>query len=129
MPKKALESLTESMFYVLMAFSAGECCGAEVVQFVARRTGGALRLGPATLYTLLGKFEEVGYITETAVDGRRRTYAITAAGRAAYAAELARLRRCVADAEAAAALPYAAKPLLEGGAGRGEAALAPVPLP
>ena len=129
MPKKALENLTESMFYVLMAFSAAECCGAEVVQFVARRTGGALRLGPATLYTILAKFVEVGYLTETSVDGRKRTYAITAAGRAAYMAELERLRRCVADAEAAAALPYAAKTLPEGGGAHGAAALAPVPLP
>ena len=76
----------------------------------------------------MAKFEEVGYLTETAVDGRRRTYAITAAGRAAYTAELDRLRRCVADAEAAAALPYAAKPLLKGGAGRGQADLALDPL-
>ena len=129
MPKKPLESLTESMFYVLMAFSAAECCGAEVVQFVAARTGGALRLGPATLYTILAKFEEVGYLTETAVDGRRRTYAITAAGRAAYQAELKRLQRIVADAAATAALSYAAKPLPEGGADRGQAALAPLPLP
>ena len=129
MPKKALECLTESMLYVLMAFCTAECCGAEVVQFVAARTGGTLRLGPATLYTILAKFEEVGYITETGVDGRKRTYAITAAGRAAYVAELARLRRCVADAEAAAALPYAAKALPEGGADRGEAVLAPLPLP
>ncbi len=129
MPKKALESLTESMFYVLMAFSVAECCGAEAAQFAAARTGGALRLGPATLYTILAKFLEVGYLTETSVDGRKRTYAITAAGRDAYAAELRRLRRIVADAEAAAALPYAAKPLPEGGGAHGAAALAPVPLP
>lgn len=128
MPKRPLENLTESMFYVLMAFCTAECCGAEVVQFIAARTGGTLRLGPATLYTILAKFEEVGYITETAVEGRKRTYAITAAGREAYAAELERLRRCVADAEAAAALPYTAKPLLEGGAGHGKAALALDPL-
>ncbi len=129
MPKKALESLTESMFYVLMTFSAAECCGAEAAQFVAARTGGALRLGPATLYTILAKFLEVGYLAETGVEGRKRTYAITAAGRAAYTAELARLQRIVADAAAAAALPYAAKALPEGGGAHGEAVLAPLPLP
>lgn len=129
MPKRALENLTESMFYVLMAFCAAECCGTEVVQFVARHTGGTLRLGPATLYTILAKFQEVGYIVETSVAGRKRTYAITAAGREAYAGELARLRRMVADAEAAAQIAYTPKPLLEGGLDHGQDRLALDPLP
>ena len=30
MPKKSMESLTESMFYVLMAFLARPMCGIEV---------------------------------------------------------------------------------------------------
>ena len=53
----------------------------------------------ATLYTILGKFEKEQYITQVEMEGRKRTYAITAKGRAAYEAELARLRQCVADAE------------------------------
>ena len=55
--------------------------------------------GPATLYTILAKFEKEKYIRETAVDGRKRTYAITEKGLAAYDAELLRLRRCLTDAE------------------------------
>ena len=54
---------------------------------------------PATLYTILAKFEKEKYIRETAVDGRKRTYAITEKGLAAYDAELLRLRRCLTDAE------------------------------
>ena len=129
MPKRPLENLTESMVYVLMAFSCAECCGADVVAFVAGRTGGRLRLGPATLYTILAKFQEVGYLTETSVAGRKRTYAITAAGRAAYTAELDRLRACLADAEATAALPYAPQPLPEGGVDHDPVPLALGPLP
>ena len=34
-------------------------------------------MGPTTLYTILGKFEAEQYIQETAVEGRKRTYAIT----------------------------------------------------
>ena len=30
MPKQALESLTESMFYLLMALTQGERCGTEI---------------------------------------------------------------------------------------------------
>ncbi len=99
MPKRALELLTESMFYVLMAFMRGPMCGIDVMDTVERITEGRVRLGPATLYTILAKFEQVRYIAETEVDGRRRTYEITEKGRQAYEDELARLWHCVADAE------------------------------
>jgi DNA-binding PadR family transcriptional regulator len=99
MPKKALEGLTESMFYVLMAFCRGPLCGTDVAAFVEDWTQGAVKLGPATLYTILGKFEKQQYLEETAVEGRKRTYCLTARGREAYEAERARLRRCVADAD------------------------------
>ena len=98
MPKKSLESLTESMFYVLMAFCRGPMCGIDAAAFIAEKTGGSLAVGPATLYTILGKFEKEGYLKEIATDGRKRTYAITEKGLAAYDCEVARLRRCVADA-------------------------------
>ena len=101
MPKKALETLTESMFYVLMAFCRGPMCGIRVSQFVEEKTEGALRLGPATLYTILGKFEKEKYIREISVEGRKRTYAITGEGIKAYNRELSRLRQCIVDAEAA----------------------------
>ena len=96
MPKKSLESLTESMFYVLMAFCRWPMCGIDAAAFIAEKTGGSLAVGPATLYTILGKFEKEGYLKEIATDGRKRTYAITEKGLAAYDCEVARLRRCVA---------------------------------
>ena len=99
MPKKAMESLTESMFYVLMAFLARPMCGIEVTEFIETLTQGRIQMGPATLYTILGKFEAEQYIQETAVEGRKRTYAITEKGRAAYAQELARLHACLQDAQ------------------------------
>lgn len=99
MPKKALESLTESMFYLLMALMEGEMCGTDAAAYIEKRSGGRIRLGPATLYTILGKFESVGYIEETDVQGRKRTYRITGKGRTAYREELERLRRCLMDAE------------------------------
>ena len=99
MPKKALESLTESMFYLLMAFMRGPLCGTDAAAFIEQKTRGRLRLGPATLYTILGKFESVKYIEEIAVEGRKRTYRITDKGKTAYEEEVARLRACVQDAE------------------------------
>ena len=99
MPKKAMDSLTESMFYVLMAFHGGPMCGIDIAEEIERCTNGRLRIGPATLYTILGKFEKENYIEEISVEGRKRTYQITEIGRAAYREELARLRRCMEDAE------------------------------
>ena len=50
--------LTESMFYVLMSFLHREMCGIEITEFVEQKTNGRVRLGPGTLYTLLGKFQD-----------------------------------------------------------------------
>ena len=101
MPRRPLENLTESMFYVLLALKTRPMCGMEIAAFLERATNGRLRIGPATLYTVLSKFEEVQYIEEIAVEGRKRTYRITQTGLDAYAAELERLERCVRDARQA----------------------------
>lgn len=119
MPKKAMELLTESMLYVLMALKSGPMCGIDIAAAVERHTGGRLQLGPATLYTILGKFDKEGYIREVRVEGRRRTYTITPRGLEAYEEELSRLRVCLADAH---------RPFEKGGAGD-EAALSEACLP
>ncbi len=93
-----MDILTESMFYVLMALLQGEMCGMDMAAFVEERTRGRVILGPATLYTILGKFEKEKYIKEVRVEGRKRTYRITDKGRKAFDEELARLRQCVRDA-------------------------------
>ena len=91
--------LTEPMFYVLMSFLRRDMCGTKITEFVERRTRGRVRLGPGTLYTLLAKFQDEGFIQETEVDGRKRTYRLTDQGRQAYHEELDRLRACVLDGE------------------------------
>lgn len=80
MPKKSLDGLTESMFYVLMAFCRGPMCGIGVAEFIDAKTRGRLQIGPATLYTILGKFEREKYIKEIEVSGRKRTYRLTERG-------------------------------------------------
>lgn len=101
MPKKAMEILTESMFYVLMAFSKRPMCGIDVADYIEKRTNGRVLIGPATLYTILGKFEKEKWIKEVEVEGRKRTYRITDIGLTAYGQEVERLKKCVQDAEAA----------------------------
>ena len=102
MPKKSMETLTETMFYVLMAFCKGAMCGIDVADYIEQRTKGRMLIGPATLYTILAKFEKEKYIKEIQVEGRKRTYAITEKGFAAYKEEVARLKQCVEDAKEAA---------------------------
>lgn len=99
MAKKAMEQLTEGMFYVLLAFRDGDKCGTDAAAFVKRRTHARVELGPGTLYTILNKFEQEGYLLEIDVDGRKRTYRITPAGVGALSAELERMRQCLRDAE------------------------------
>ena len=99
MAKKALEGLTESMYYILMAFLKEERCGKDVIEFVSKKTKDRVKIGPGTLYTILAKYEEEGMIKETAVEGRKRTYAITEKGLQLFKEELARLQNCVQDGE------------------------------
>ena len=99
MPKKSMVILTESMFYVLMALTQCQMCGIEINEYVNKKTNGRVFLGPATLYTILGKFENEKYIKEVCVDGRKRTYSITQKGIAAYRQEVDRLKMCISDAQ------------------------------
>jgi DNA-binding PadR family transcriptional regulator len=76
---------------------------------IATITGGALRIGPGTLYTTIkrlladGLIEESGERPDPAVDDqRRRYYRLTGQGREAVASEVRRL-----DALVAAARPWA----------------------
>ena len=98
MAKKAFEVFSETMYYVLMSFMSGEKCGIDIAAWIEAKTVGRCRLGPATLYTILAKFEKEKFIRETHVEGRKRTYAITDLGRQAFLEEYDRLHRCIRDA-------------------------------
>ena len=49
MGRKTLETLTESMFYALMALLHHPRCGTEIADFVSAITQNRVRLGPGTL--------------------------------------------------------------------------------
>ena len=99
MPRKSMEVLTESMLYVLLALRLRPMCGIEIAAAISELSEGRVQLGPATLYTILSKYEQERLIQEIGAEGRKRTYRITQSGLAACRQELARLRRCLADAE------------------------------
>ena len=96
MARNKFQTLTEQMFYILLALQS-PCCGVDCMERVRQMTQGRTTLGPGTLYTLLASFEEAGLIAQTALEGRRRIYAMTPAGRDMLQGEYARLKAMTAD--------------------------------
>lgn len=99
MGNKRIEVVSESMFYTLMVFLHGNYSGAEVASIVEKLTKNRVRLGPATLYTILGRFEEEQILEEVRTEGRKRIYRITDKGIQMYDDERRRLAQCLADAK------------------------------
>ena len=50
MPRKAFDSLSEPMFYVLMALRRSTLCGVEIAEWIGTKTDSRVSLGPGTLY-------------------------------------------------------------------------------
>ena len=98
MAREKFQTLTEQMFYILLCLQ-WECCGADIMARVRKMTAGRVSVGPGTLYNLLESFVQAGYITETKVEGRKRSYLITDAGQKALEDEYCRLRTLAADYE------------------------------
>ena len=96
MAREKFGTLTEQMFYILLALEQ-ERCGVDIVDAIRIATEGRMVIGPGTLYTLLADFQKAGYIEETAVEGRRRSYRITETGRELVEGERLRLSRMLAD--------------------------------
>ena len=96
MAREKFQTLTEQMFYILLCLGQ-ERCGAGVMAWISETTGGRVAVGPGTLYNLLEQFLQAGYIRETKVEGRKRSYVITSIGQAALEAEVRRLRTLTAD--------------------------------
>ena len=94
------KTLTEQMFYILLCLRT-ECCGIDIMEMVSEMTDGRVLLGPGTLYALLGDFVKQGFIKETAVEGRKRSYVITEAGEELLREEYERLKAQVTDFERA----------------------------
>ena len=95
MARGKFQTLTEQMFYILLCLRQ-ERCGADGV---AEATGSRVAVGPGTLYNLLEQFLQAGYIRETKVEGRKRSYVLTPTGREALEVEARRLRQLTADYE------------------------------
>ena len=79
MPREQLQTLTEPMYYILLALKE-ECCGVDIMKMIEVISHGRITVGPGTLYALLDKFQKAGLIIETRVEGRKRSYIISEKG-------------------------------------------------
>jgi DNA-binding PadR family transcriptional regulator len=105
MKKPAPESflpLKPHWFHVLLSLAAEDQHGYGIMQEVLDRTGGKVRLWPATLYGTLKRLIEEDLIEESdrrpapeLDDARRRYYRLTSLGQRVLAAESERLEELV----------------------------------
>ena len=99
---ESLLPLKPNWFHVLLSLADREQHGYGIMQEVHDRTGGKVRLWPATLYGTLKRLLDAELIDESEVrpapeadDARRRYYKLTPFGRRVLAAESQRLEDLV----------------------------------
>ena len=96
MPRAKFHTLTEQMFYVLLCLR-NECYGMDILDQVPTMTNGRVNVGSGTLYNLLEQFLEEEMIRETKVEGRRRSYILTAKGQEMLDKEYQRIQAQAQD--------------------------------
>ena len=90
------QPMTEAMYYILLALlEPGH--GYGMMQRIREISHGRMEMGPGTLYGVRNRMKKDGWITLEEQDARRKTYAITDAGKEALDAEFKRLTQMVRD--------------------------------
>lgn len=113
----SLLPLPVATFHILLVLCGGDRHGYGIIQDIAARTGGEVKLGPGTLYRNLQRLQEDGLIVEiderplpSLDDERRRYYRITPFGGAVARAETSRLARLLELAQGAGFSPDTLSP-------------------
>ena len=71
--------LTDSIFFTLLVLTE-PIHGYLIMQKVAEITDNNIIIGPATMYTTLGKMVSVGWIEDKEIDNSKKEYHITSKG-------------------------------------------------
>ena len=96
MAREQLKTLTEPMYYVLLALTKSQH-GYSIMQTIQDISDGRVQVGAGTLYAMLGRFESEGIIDQIAEEDRKKIYALTQVGRDMLSAEFKRLNQMTAD--------------------------------
>jgi len=109
---QALLPLPPVTFHILVALADTDRHGYAIIQDIAARTDGALKIQAGTLYRSIQRMLEQGLLVEKRTrpqigedDQRRRYYRITPFGRAVAQAEARRLAQMVKLARACGFVP------------------------
>jgi len=109
---ESLLPLPTATFHVLVALADRERHGYSIMQDVAARTDGKVRLSAATLYSSIRRMLEQGLVAELSEspdpenrDERRRYYGITGFGRRVAMAEAQRLTAMLSQARETGLIP------------------------
>jgi DNA-binding PadR family transcriptional regulator len=100
------KELTESMSLVLLALYKGAESGIEISDYVEQITNSSIKLGPATLYTILSTFTEKEYILADSENGQKYKYQITDKGINAFKDEFFRLCGSITNTGSGDVLEY-----------------------
>ena len=95
--------LSPATLHILLSLAGEDLHGYAIMQEVARQSEGQYKLGPGTLYDNLQRLIDRGFVQELGHrsgddDPRRRYYRLNLRGRAVLAAEVARLKGVVREA-------------------------------
>ncbi len=100
--------LTPAFFHILLAVANEASHGYAIMQTVQQRTGGAVKLGPGSLYWAIKRLVDADLLKEVSApsadsadsqDERRRFYALTVFGREVLKQEVEVLAAIVGYAE------------------------------
>lgn len=109
-----MSSLSSQAFHILVSLAERDQHGYGIMQDIAGRTGGKLRLSAGTLYGAIRRLLEEGLIVElretqrpkdTTDDPRRRYYRLTVQGRKAALEEMNRMSEMLEQAKAYGLVP------------------------
>jgi DNA-binding PadR family transcriptional regulator len=110
----ALLPLPTAVFHILIALADRDRHGYSIMQDVAARTGGKVRLSAGTLYSSIRRMLEQGLVEElsdspdpASTDERRRYYRLSRFGKRVAAAEVERLNTLVQQARETGLVPGA----------------------
>src|SRR5208283_2789486 len=95
--------LSPATLHILLSLAGEDLHGYAIMQEVARQSEGQYKLGPGTLYDNLQRLIDRRFVQELGHrsgddDPRRRYYRLTIQGRTVLAAEIARLKGVVREA-------------------------------
>ena len=86
--------LSEATYYIMLAL-VNPMHGYGVMQFVEEVSGGAVKVGPGTLYGAVSTLKNEKIIEMVREEGRRKEYQLTDKGKAVLNAQLDRLEQMV----------------------------------